>query len=79
MTTAEMLDLIAEALEVEPGTITTDTKIAEVPEWNSIGWLTIMSLIDERLNVQINSRDVRGFRTAGDVVEHVLGKAAPVS
>ena len=79
MTAAEMLDLIAEALEVEPGTITAETTIADVPEWNSIGWLTIMSLVDERLNVQINSRSVREFRTAGDVVDYVLGKAAAVS
>ena len=72
----EMLNLIAEALEVDPGTITPETKIADVDEWNSIGWLTIMSLVDERLNVQINSKDVRGFKTAGEVVDHVLGRAS---
>ena len=78
MNANEMLDLIAEGLEVEPGTITAETKIAEVDEWNSIGWLTIMSLVDERLNVQINSKDVRAFRTAGEVVDHVLERASLV-
>ena len=76
MNSNAMLDLLAEALEVEPGTITAETKIADVDEWNSIGWLTIMSLVDERLNVQINSKDVRGFKTAGEVVDHVLGRAS---
>jgi acyl carrier protein len=74
----ELLNLIAEALEVEPGTVTADTRIADVDEWNSIGWLTIMSLVDERLNVQINSKDVRGFKTAGEVVDHVLERASLV-
>jgi acyl carrier protein len=78
MNPTEMLNLIAEALEVEPGTITAETKIADVDEWNSIGWLTIMSLVDERLNVQINSKDVRGFKTAGEVVDHVLERASLV-
>lgn len=78
MNADDMLALIAEGLEVDPGAITLDTQIKDVDEWNSIGWLTIMSLADERLNVQIGSQDVRGFRTAGEVVEYLLQKAAPV-
>lgn len=78
MNPTEMYALIAEALEVEPGTITAETKIKDVDEWNSIGWLTIMSLVDERLNVQINSKDLREFTTAGEVVDYVLNRASLV-
>jgi acyl carrier protein len=78
MSNEELLALIAEGLEVEPERITATTVIKDVEEWNSIGWLTIMSLVDERLNVQISSQDVRSFTTAGEVVDHVLHKASPV-
>lgn len=74
MTVQQLLDLFAEALEIEPGSLTLDTKIADVDEWNSLGWLTIMSLVDERLNVELSAREIRGFTTARDVVEHLGGK-----
>lgn len=75
MTNPEILDLLAEGLEVEPGTLTRETRIADVEEWNSIGWLTIMSLVDERMGVEIGSKDIRSFQTAGEVVDYLTARA----
>lgn len=74
MSDQEIYDLIAEGIEVDPGTLTADTRIADVPEWSSLGWLTIMSLIDERFGLQIPAADIRSFRTAGDLVSYVRSK-----
>jgi hypothetical protein len=49
MNPQEIIDLFAEGIEVEPSTLTGETVIADVPEWNSLGWLTIMSLLDEKM------------------------------
>jgi acyl carrier protein len=74
MTTDELLALFTEAIEAEPGTLTPETRIADVPEWNSLGWLTIMSELDDRLGIQIGSRDIQGFRTVQDVLAYVGAK-----
>lgn len=64
MTNQELLDLFAEGLEVAPDTLSAETRIADVDEWNSLGWLTIMSLVDEKLGIQLGAKDIRGFKTA---------------
>ncbi|MBD0320982.1 MAG: acyl carrier protein [Gemmatimonadetes bacterium] len=79
MSNAEMMELFAEGLEVDASSLTPETRIAEVEEWNSIGWLTIMSLVDERLGVQIDSKSIRGFQTVQDVIDYLGGKTASVA
>ena len=76
MTTDELLSLFTEAIEAEPGALAADTRIADVPEWNSLGWLTIMSELDDRLGIQLGSRDIQGFRTVRDVMDYINAKTA---
>lgn len=76
MSTNELLELFAEGLEVDASALSMDTRIADVEEWNSIGWLTIMSLVDERLGVQIESKAIRGFETVQELVDYLNQKAA---
>jgi len=78
-TPAEVTAMIAEALEISSDDLSPETAIADVEEWNSIGWLTIMSLADERLNIQIGSRDIRGFKTVKDVTDYILNQVAAAS
>jgi acyl carrier protein len=76
MSAQEMLTLFAEAIEVEPSTLSPHTVIADVPEWNSLGWLTVMSLLDERCSIQLTAAQIRGFKTVNDVLEAVRSKMA---
>lgn len=76
MTPTELIALLTEATEAEPGTLTPETQLADVPEFNSLGWLTIMSELDDRLGIQLGSRDIQGFRTVQDVVDYVTAKAS---
>ena len=46
MTNHELIQLFAEALEIEASSIDSEKAIAEYAEWNSLAWLTIMSLLD---------------------------------
>jgi acyl carrier protein len=78
MDTQELISLFAESIEVEVSTLTLDTVIADVPEWNSLGWLTIMSLLDERYAVQLTAPQIRAFKTVHEVVDAVNAKLATV-
>jgi acyl carrier protein len=71
MDTQELINLFAESIEAEPSTLTPGTIISEVPDWNSLGWLTIMSLLDERYAIQLTAPQIRNFKTVNDVVEAV--------
>lgn len=74
MNTQELIGLFAEALEVDESALTPETRIADVEEWNSIGWLTIMSMVDEQLGVQIESKAIRGFTTVQEVIDYLNAK-----
>lgn len=74
MNSQELIGLFAEALEVEESSLTPDTRIADVEEWNSIGWLTIMSMVDEQLGVQIESKAIRAFQTVQEVIDYLSAK-----
>ena len=71
MSSQEIIDLFAESIEVEPSALTPETVIADVPEWNSLGWLTIMSLLDERCQIRLAAPQIRGFKTVGDAISAV--------
>ena len=78
MSNNELLELFAEGLEVDASSLSAETRIADVEEWNSIGWLTIMSLVDERLGVQIESKAIRAFQTVQEVIDYLNQKTAAV-
>ena len=76
MTNQELIQLFAEALEIEASSIDPEKTIAEYLEWNSLAWLTIMSLLDERYGIQLTGKDIRGFVTVNDVIENVTLKTS---
>jgi acyl carrier protein len=76
MSVSDFLNLLCEALEIEAGSLTPGTVIKEVPEWNSLGWLTIMALVDEHFNFQITSKEIRTFVTVGDFIDFLGTKTA---
>jgi len=77
--TKELIELFAEALEVEPSSLTADTQIADVAEWNSLAWLTIMSMVDENYNVQLSATEIRSFKAVGEIINNIKGKVSPTN
>lgn len=78
MSENEVLELMAEALEVEPGRLAPDTRIEDVSEWDSVGWLTLMASVEERLGVELVAKDVREMKTVDDVLRYIAART-PVS
>lgn len=74
MSSEELLGLFAEALETDKSMVSTESLIADVPEWSSLVWLSIMSLLDERYGMQLSAREIRGFNTVKDAVECITAK-----
>lgn len=49
----KIIDLIEEALNVPKGTITEDTRIADVEEWDSLAHVMIIGELEEKLGISI--------------------------
>jgi acyl carrier protein len=74
MNADELLGLFAEALEADVSTISMETAIAEVPEWSSLVWLSVMSLLDERYGIQLSAKEIRSFKTVREAVDCITAK-----
>lgn len=49
----KILKLIEEILQVPAGTITTDTRIEDVEEWDSLAHVMIIGALEEQLGISI--------------------------
>jgi acyl carrier protein len=50
----KVISMVSKALEAEEGSITLNTKSSDLPEWDSLGHLAILSQISEDIGDQYN-------------------------
>ena len=50
--------LLAEALRIRTEGISDDTKIQELPMWDSLGHMALIVLVEERINVTLSIDDI---------------------
>lgn len=69
MDVQEKIALIEDALDLDEGTLTVDTVLEDVEEYDSMAKLSIIVLADDEFDKKLTSDVVKGFVTVGDIVE----------
>ena len=69
MTNQEKITLIEETLEIDGGTLTENTQLSNIAEYDSMGKLTLIVLCDEEFNKKLTGEQIRNFVTVKDVLE----------
>ena len=64
-------EIIAEALHVDKEVLTDDLSIGGIPEWDSVGNLTIISALEEELDVEIPIDDLFDLTSIKALVEEI--------
>ena len=64
-------EIIAEALHVDKEVLTDDLSIGGIPEWDSVGNLTIISALEEGLDVEIPLDDLFDLTSIKALVEEI--------
>ena len=59
MTKSEFLTAIADALEIDAALVSMDLRSGDLPEWDSLGHLTILSNLDSSLDGRV--ADIENF------------------
>ena len=65
----KVIALIEEILNVTPGTITEDTRIEDVEEWDSLTHVTIIGELEERLGISIPLEDAIELTSVREILE----------
>jgi acyl carrier protein len=76
MKTQELLDQIALALGRDPGSVKLEDSPETLEEWDSIGQLGIISIIDSELNVPVQDEELQTFSSIGELVERLKARHA---
>ena len=69
MTEKEKLELLEDALDIESGTLTADMNLEDVEEFDSIGKLSLIVLMDDEFGKIIKSDDIQALVTVQDILD----------
>lgn len=68
MTEEEKLALIEETLDVEAGSLSADTILANVNEYDSMTKLSLIVMFDDECGKKLTGEMLRTFKTIGDIM-----------
>ncbi len=70
----ELKNTLAEELEVEPETLTSETVLYDNDNWDSVTALTIMVILSDALGFPVSPNEIRNLKTFGDIEKLVSSK-----
>lgn len=65
----QILTLIEELLKLPEGTVTPDTEIADVEEWDSLAHVMIIGEMEEKLGINISLEDAVEITSVSELLE----------
>lgn len=70
----EKLALIADALDAEKELITPEKPLEELEEWDSMGVIAVISMLDKKYNVQLKADQIKAIKTVNDILEYMQAR-----
>jgi acyl carrier protein len=67
----EFLELTADALEVELSDLSFDTLLHELDEWDSIGQLSFIGLIDDKYSIDIDLEKLAECDSVSELFDYI--------
>lgn len=68
MTREEKLALIEECMDLDEGTLKPEDEVDSYEEWDSVTMLTIISEVDEKLQITLTGKQLKEVKTIADVL-----------
>jgi|LauGreSBDMM110SN_4_FD.fasta_scaffold46776_3 acyl carrier protein len=72
MNTNDLKKIVADALKVPVKKIDENTKFGDLEEWDSLGQLSIISLLDKKLNKKMSSSNLKPLFKADSIKKFIL-------
>lgn len=67
----EKLALIADALDADEELIKPETVLKELEEWDSMGVIAVISMLDKKYKVQLKADKIKALKTVADILEYM--------
>jgi len=60
-----LIQVFAEVLEIDPGTLNDDSSPDNVKEWDSLSAMKLVAAIEEKFNIRLSTREIMKMSTIG--------------
>lgn len=70
----EVYAIVAKVCEVAVSEINDNTSIGDYPQWDSVGQLTIISMVEETFNINFEPEEMMEMEDVNDIVKAVEAK-----
>lgn len=75
MNIQDFVERFAEAIEMESvDGLKEDTRFRDLEEWNSLAVLSVIAMLDEEYEIQIENVDFKKLETIGDIAQFIENK-----
>lgn len=69
MTNNEKMRLIEDAFELDSDTLTEETLLADIPQYDSMAKLTLIVLCDDEFQKKLTGEQIKEFKSVKDVLD----------
>ena len=73
MSDQETIELIAEALEMEASDLRPESRLEDIPEYDSMAKLSVIVVMDEEFGKKLTGETMQEFKTVGDIISFAKG------
>lgn len=67
----EFIEKFAEAIDIEATELTADTEFRTLDEWDSVAYISVIAMMDEEYDIQIEMAQFKQLKTLGAIAEYI--------
>lgn len=71
MNATEFIEKFAEALDIDTDGLCVETEFRTLDEWDSISYLSVIAMMDEEYEIQIENAEFKQLKTLGDIINYI--------
>lgn len=71
MTLQEKIEMLADIMDVDEETISVETNLSDVEEWDSLSSLSLTVEMKRKFNLTLSTTVLKSFKTVGDICDFI--------
>lgn len=71
MNVQDFIEKFAEAIDVDANELTADTEFRNLEDWDSVAYISVIAMMDEEYDIQIEMPVFKTLKTLGAIAEYI--------
>lgn len=71
MDAKKFIELFADAIDTDASVLSVDTDFREIDEWDSLAYLSVIAMLDDEYDIQIENAEFKILKTIKDIISYI--------